>query len=65
MSAAETTYDQDDVETDNPSVGIRTLTFVVDINVPGRWYVRARGNAGLKAAEEEWFNVRRSVFATP
>lgn len=61
----EVSYDENDVETDNPSTGVVTLTFTITANDPGRWYVRARGTAGLKAADEDWFYVKPSAFATP
>jgi hypothetical protein len=63
--ATEVAYTQASPEVANPSTGIWTLTFTITVNDPGRWYVRSRATAGVKAADEDWFNVRRSVFATP
>jgi len=63
--AAETPYTQVSPEVANPSTGLWTLTFTIAVNAPGRWYVRARGTTGVKAADEDWFDVRRSVFTTP
>jgi hypothetical protein len=60
-----TAYTQASTEVANPSTGVWTLTFVITANDPGRWHVRARGTAGVKAADEDWFDVRRSAFTSP
>ena len=64
-SGVETSYTQVSPEVANPSTGVWTLTFTITANDPGRWYVRSRGTTGVKAADEDWFDVRRSVFTTP
>jgi hypothetical protein len=60
-----TTYTEVSPEVANTSTGIWTLTFVITANDPGRWHVRSRGTAGVKAADEDWLDVRRSAFTTP
>ena len=61
----ETSYTQASPEVANPSTGVWTLTFTITTNAPGRWYVRTRGTAVVLAADEDWFDVKRSVFAVP
>ena len=61
----ETSYTQAAPEVANPSTGVWTLLITLTANDPGRWYVRTRGTAFLLAADEDWFDVKRSVFTVP
>lgn len=64
-SGVETTYTSPNANITNPSVGVWKFTFPAAVTEAGNWVVRARGTAGLLAAEESTFIVRRSRFGTP
>ena len=47
------------------STGVFAFTFPDPLDEAGTWYIRAKGTAGLEAAAELSFQVRRSSFTTP
>lgn len=47
------------------SLGVWYLLYTVTANTPGKWWSRPRSTAGVIAADEEFFEVERSAFATP
>jgi len=49
----------------NPSVGVWEYLQPTALDQAGTWWARARGTAGLLAADEISRTVNSSVFATP
>ena len=60
-------YTEASPEVDNPTVGTWTLTFTITAAdfIPGAYWSRPAGTATIVAADEAWFRVKRSSFATP
>lgn len=64
-AGVETPYTSPHAAITTVSTGVFAFTFPAPLNEAGAWHVRAKGTAGLEAAAELSFQVRRSNFATP